>query len=91
VNYDCVVDPQMQLSGQFCRGSHRTRNELRLHNVDPRTCSLIGVNVCAESGGSVHVSYLATAFFMSKLLSRVRRKMLCVGLPLALDYIAARA
>src|SRR2546430_15874869 len=36
----------MQLSGQCCRGGHRTRNELRIHNVDPRTCSVIGTTGC---------------------------------------------
>jgi hypothetical protein len=35
VNHDCVAGPQMQLFGQYCRREDRTRNELRLHNVDP--------------------------------------------------------
>jgi hypothetical protein len=51
LNHDCVVNPQMQLSGQCCRRGYRTCNELRFHNVDLRTYSLLGVNECAEPIG----------------------------------------
>jgi transposase len=53
MNHDCVIDPQMQPSGQCCRRGHRTRNELRLHNVDPRTCSLIGQIRMRRAGAGV--------------------------------------